>query len=175
MRLYGIGEIDRVQSLFRLLWSAGENWRQSYVAEHDGQAVGLLQVGSSGIKVSPRLVVSAFRVLGVAGVVRALRAMRLNNRVSPKKDPGWFIISELHVGPAARGQGIGGQLLDFAESLARQGGAGTMALHTLTTNPARRLYERHGFTVASSATDAAFEKLTGCAGNVLMVKPLQAA
>lgn len=172
MQLYGIREIDRVRSLFRLLWRAGENWRQSYVAESDGRMVGVLQVGSSGVRVTPRLVLSALRVLGPAGMVRALRAMRLNGRVSPKKEAGSFIISELHVAPEARGQGLGSQMLDFAERLASDRGAPAIALHTLTTNPARRLYERHGFVVTATAEDATFERLTGASGNVLMVRRL---
>jgi hypothetical protein len=47
-----------------------------------------------------------------------------------------------------------------------------MALTTLTTNPARRLYERFGFEVSGEATDPEFERLTGAAGNVLYVKRL---
>ena len=63
-------------------------------------------------------------------------------------------------------------MLAYAEAQARARGAQRMALHTLTTNPAQRLYERNGFRVVETATNAEFERLTGVAGNVLMVKEL---
>ena len=55
----------------------------------------------------------------------------------------------------------------------RQGGFHEMALHTLTTNPAQRLYRRSGFEEAARRIDPEFERITGAEGNVLMIKRLQ--
>jgi len=41
-----------------------------------------------------------------------------------------------------------------------------------TVNPARRLYERHGFGVVETRTDPTYERYTGIAGRHLMVKEL---
>jgi len=48
-----------------------------------------------------------------------------------------------------------------------------MSLTTTTINPARRLYERHGFHVVETKTDGAYERYTGIAGRHLMVKELE--
>lgn len=173
MKLYGLSDLERVRSLFRLLWRAGENWRLSVVAFSGGEPVAVLQRGPSGLKVRPRLLVHAFRAVGPFALVRIGLRMRYQSAVSPKKPVGAYVISELHVAANARGRGIGGQLLGFAEHEARSCGFGKMALHTLTTNPARHLYERNGFVEVAVARGARFERLTGAEGNVLMVKELR--
>jgi ribosomal protein S18 acetylase RimI-like enzyme len=48
-----------------------------------------------------------------------------------------------------------------------------MSLSTSTANPARRLYERHGFRIAETRTNATYEILTGIEGRHLMVKELE--
>ena len=63
--------------------------------------------------------------------------------------PGSAVLSLLAVAPEARGQGIGSALLQAVEAQAR---AAVPRLHVLSLdviehNPARRLYERHGFRV----------------------------
>jgi hypothetical protein len=47
-----------------------------------------------------------------------------------------------------------------------------MSLITHTANPARRLYERHGFRVIETMTDAEYERYAGVEGRVRMVKEL---
>lgn len=44
-----------------------------------------------------------------------------------------------------RGQGIGGQLLEATEEMAREMGCTRVTLEVLPDNPARQLYERQGF------------------------------
>jgi ribosomal protein S18 acetylase RimI-like enzyme len=98
--------------------------------------------------------------------------LRVRGHVTPPKPEGAYLISEIHTVPEFRDRGIGAALLAHAEEDARRSGAAMMALTTLTTNPARRFYERFGFEVAAEATDPEFERLTGAAGNVLYVKRL---
>jgi hypothetical protein len=45
-----------------------------------------------------------------------------------------------------------------------------MSLTTHINNPARRLYERCGFEVVETRTDPDYERYTGVAGRVLMLK-----
>lgn len=47
-----------------------------------------------------------------------------------------------------------------------------MALTTTTANPARRLYERHGYRVVETRTDTVYERYTGIQGRHRMVKDL---
>ena len=55
---------------------------------------------------------------------------------------------------------------------ARQRGHSQMALIVTTANPARRLYERHGFRIVETRTDPVYERYTGVSGRHLMVKEL---
>jgi ribosomal protein S18 acetylase RimI-like enzyme len=48
-----------------------------------------------------------------------------------------------------------------------------LSLTTRSDNPARRLYERHGFAVTAEKSHRAFERRTGAAGRILMVRPQQ--
>ena len=82
------------------------------------------------------------------------------------------MISEIHVVPGHCGRGVGDALLARAESRARVGECRCIALHTLATNPARRLYERHGYRAVLETSDRRFERLTGVTDNVLSVKDL---
>lgn len=79
---------------------------------------------------------------------------------------------ELQAHPSRRGSGVGSLLL---EHVIRAEGGRTLSLTTRTDNPAQRLYERHGFTVTAEKTHRAFEKRTGAAGRVLMVRPASRA
>jgi ribosomal protein S18 acetylase RimI-like enzyme len=56
------------------------------------------------------------------------------------------------VQPAAIGQGIGGALLGALLEMAR-GQYPAIALSVRESNPARRLYERHGFVVVDTITN----------------------
>ena len=75
---------------------------------------------------------------------------------------------ELQVHPAHRGAGIGSVLL--ADVIASVGDR-ALSLTTRSDNPARHLYERHGFTVQAEKTHRAYERRTGSRGRILMVRP----
>ena len=170
--VFGIKDTERLRPVFRRVWREAENWRQSELALLDGVPVGALQTGHSSMKITPGVVIAAVRALGL-GALRMPSRLRIEDRVSPKKPDGAFIISEIHVDESYRGRGLGARMMARAEEQARAGGYSVMALHTRTANPARRLYERCGYEAAGEATDPEFERLTGVPGNVLYVKRLK--
>lgn len=62
--------------------------------------------------------------------------------------PGELCIEFLAVAPEARGQGVGGVLLTFAQQLAKVRGRERVTLEVIDSNPrAKALYERSGFRV----------------------------
>ncbi len=169
--VFGISDSERLRPLFRRVWRAAENWRQCELLFVEGKPAGVLQTGSSSMKITPGVVFAAIRALGPLAL-RMPGRLGIMNRVAPKKPNGAFIISEIHVDEEYRGRGLGARMMALAEEQARAGGYRLMALHTRTNNPARSFYERLGFTVAAEAHDAGFEHLTGVKGNVLYLKQL---
>jgi ribosomal protein S18 acetylase RimI-like enzyme len=119
---------------------------------------------------TPGLVVRAVAALGpsVFGLPRRLAARRAVHLVAPKES---LYIAEIHVHPDHRGQGLGGQLLSWSSNRCVELGLGQRSLITGTANPAIHLYERHGFTIAATATDEGYERIFGQAGRVLMTAP----
>ena len=61
--------------------------------------------------------------------------------------PGEAYIDQVMVQSAARGSGVGTQLLEWAEAQARERDCTVLALEVLNGNPGKRLYERFGLTV----------------------------
>ncbi len=169
--VFGISDSERLRPLLRHAWRDAENWRQSELLLVGGEPAGVLQGGSSSMKITPGLVLAAIRTMGLRAIRMPAR-LRIMDRVAPKKPDGAYIISEIHVSEEHRGQGLGALMMARAEEQARAGGHAVMALHTRTNNPARSLYERCGFEAGDEATDAEFERLTGVRGNVLYVKRL---
>jgi ribosomal protein S18 acetylase RimI-like enzyme len=82
-------------------------------------------------------------------------------------------IATLQVEPAARGQHVGRQLVEWAEAEAVRLGAGRMSIVTAPTNEgALKFYERLGFHVTKTVTDPSYEKHTGIPGRVYIEKVL---
>jgi len=169
--ILGIADSERLRPLFRAMWAGGGNWRQTALAVDDGAVVGLAQLGPSSAPVTAGVVLAALRAFGPRAV-RLPRRLRVMDRVAVPKPEGALLLSELHVAADRRGAGVGGQLLEFVDRAAAAQGAPSIALQTYTTNPARHLYERHGYEVFAEATDPEFERLTGIAGNVGYLKRL---
>ncbi|MDM7888127.1 GNAT family N-acetyltransferase [Curtobacterium sp. RHCJP20] len=88
-----------------------------------------------------RKVPELLRVLGVGGAFRALRHLRRMDRARPDT-PHWYL-AEIGVAAAARGQGVGGLLLD--QALRRVDELSAHAYLESSTPQNRRLYRRHGF------------------------------
>lgn len=89
---------------------------------------------------------------------RRLGAIWLRRMTS--EDPGYgFVDGEtpeisLAVTPGSRGGGIGGRLMDAIVESAGSSGHEALSLSVEHTNPAARLYERHGFrTIEARETD----------------------
>ena len=149
-------------------------WERTVVAETNRRVVGIVQAGDfPDFRITPRLMYLAIRVFGPVKLMRLMPRLRARGRVQPKRPRGAYHIAEIDVDPSFRNQGIGSVLLDHVEAEARSGGCARMSLTTTTINPARRLYERHGFRVVETKTDAAYEKYTGIEGRHLMVKELE--
>jgi len=148
-------------------------WERTVVAEANRRVVGIVQAGDfPDFGPTPRLMYLAIRVFGPVKLMRLTPRLRARGKVQPKRPRGAYHIAEIDVDPSFRSQGIGSALLDHAEAEARAGGFARMSLTTTTINPARRLYERHGFRVVETKTDAAYERYTGIEGRHLMVKEL---
>lgn len=57
----------------------------------------------------------------------------------------WWILYDLYVVPSARRHGVASRLLNAARELAADTHAAGLGLDTANDNPARRLYEAHGW------------------------------
>jgi ribosomal protein S18 acetylase RimI-like enzyme len=151
-----------------------QGWERTVVAELDKRVVGIIQAGDfPDFQVTPRLVYLAIRVFGPVKLMRLMPRLSARGRVQPKRPRGAYHVAEIDVDPKFRSQGIGGALLDHAEADAAASGYERMSLTTTTINPARHLYERHGFRVVATKTDGTYEKYTGIEGRHLMVKDLK--
>ncbi len=171
------GSKRRAAALGRVMVRLGGDmgWKNTVVAEIDGRVIGVLQPaigGDGGVEVSPRLALQTLRIVGPFSIFGLLQRMKVRERLNFTRPEGSYHVAELHVDAAYRGQGVGGALLDHAEQEARQAGHAAMSLVTATSNPARRLYERHGFAVVATKTDPEYERGVGAEGRILMVKRL---
>ena len=142
------------------------------VACRGGEVVGMLQywwpATTAGVGLADAKL--ALQVLGPIRIFGLLPKLRARGRVDHPIPPGAFYIAELHVDPSLRGGGIGSALLDVVLAEARRVGAQQIVLTTTITNPARRLYERKGFVVEDTRTDAAYERFAGVPGRVFMTR-----
>jgi ribosomal protein S18 acetylase RimI-like enzyme len=148
--------------------------RPMVVAESGGAVVGVLQytLGTPTTGANVERVRLALRVAGPVRLARALPRLRARQRVDLMPPPDAFYIAELHVDPARRSEGIGARLLAWADDEAARLGRARLALNTYSTNRARHLYDRAGYTVTGERTDPRYEQYTGIPGRVLMEKQL---
>ena len=152
--------------------------QHTIVAEVDGQVVAVMGASANHPDVEFtfalffRLLVPVLRAVGPAGVWRFLRSRGAWGRVGFPNDPESYYIAELDVDSAHRNRGIGGVLLRYAETQAREAGCPRMTLTTNVTNPAQHLYERFGFQIRETKADAEYERYSGSPGRVWMVKEL---
>ena len=173
--LLGSKRARRLGELF-VLSGASIALESTTVAILDGAVVGVLDCGSQyGVRLTAgRLLRMLPQMLFILGLVtpRALHGMWLRQRLQFDAQPDAFAISELYVDEALRNRGIGGRLLRHADELARRQRASRICLETGITNPALRLYERHGYTVLAKKTSTGYKRMTGSPGRVLMSKDI---
>jgi ribosomal protein S18 acetylase RimI-like enzyme len=151
----------------------GEGTSFVIVAEIGSEPVGFAEMSHGGDM--PAFAVVARAAVNAMGLVGALRAgWRSLARLKvdlPAPEGGAHLV-ELQVSPQHRNQGVGAFLLREVDAYAIEQGAAHISLTTATDNPARRLYERNGYRVAGRRTNARYERITGSAGRVLMVKQI---
>ena len=154
-----------------------QGWEHTVFAVLDKQPVGVLQAGGNSASFTsymtrPRVALRVMRIFGLAKALRGLPRVRARARLSFNHPPGAYAVNELFVDSRYRNRGVGDAMLRYAEEDALRQGHRLMSLTTTTANPARRLYERHGFRVVETRTDPVYERYTGIAGRHLMVKEL---
>jgi ribosomal protein S18 acetylase RimI-like enzyme len=149
--------------------------RPTVVAQQRGRVVGTLQyrLGNRGRHGQLARLRLLLEFLGPLGVLRRARKLLASRQVYIPIPEESFYITNVHVETASQGHGIGTGLLDWAEQEAIRVGARLMTLTAAANNPAIRLYERHGFTITLTATDADYARLLDVPGRVLMEKALE--
>jgi ribosomal protein S18 acetylase RimI-like enzyme len=147
------------------------------VAVLDGEVVGVMDCGGgSTVELATGQALRMLpRILGIVWPVLplALRSFWVRRYVKFDPVPEAFQVAELYVDERQRNRGIGGRLLEHAESLARERCAPRMSIETGITNPARRLFQRHGYAVIATKADPRYEHVTGSPGRILMVRELR--
>lgn len=112
----------------------------------------------------------------VYGAVRGSWRGLLLRLARDQAGPNELLIAFLSVSPQARGRGVGGVLLTFAEQLARVRGRDRLTLEVVDTNPrAKALYERSGFqTYATRRLPPGLRRYMGFSAYDKMVRPVPA-
>ena len=146
------------------------------VAEIGSRAVGFAELSHGGDLPSLGVVArSAIDAMGFRGALGAGWRSMARRRVELPIPAGGVHLVELQVSPQLRNHGVGAFLLKEVAAYALDQRAATVSLTTATDNPARRLYQRHGYRVVDQRTNARYERITGSAGRILMVKSVDRA
>ena len=129
-----------------------ESYRNCLIAEHAGAVAGLLY--------SYPMALEPPDVTGLPAAIAAFARFHLW---------GSFFIDCIALYPDYRGQGIGTRLLGIARGQARDHGLDVLSLQVYASNPAVRLYERHGF-VEAGRQPVVPHPLIRMDGDVLLMK-----
>jgi ribosomal protein S18 acetylase RimI-like enzyme len=172
MRLFRIDSVDDALELNRVMITSTESWRSTTVADLGSALAGMVQVGGTSMAFSSEVVDLAQRFYGPAFESVLGPRLAAQARVQASYPPDCLRVSEIHVEPRHRGQGIGSALMSHIVESARSDGFLALGLQTLTTNPARGTFETWGFQVAATTADPEFEALTGASGYHLMLRDL---
>lgn len=150
--LFGRGNRARAARAVAGFFSSPHNrfsYRLTHLAEIDGQVAGLLLAfpGSQIGRLTLALQKQMQPVLGIGGSLwMVLYSLPLLFNVETTADE--YYIAHLAVSGPFRRQGIGQRLLELAEQQAEAAGLRRCALTVALDNqPARRLYQHHGYAV----------------------------
>ncbi|MGD0707423.1 MAG: GNAT family N-acetyltransferase [Anaerolineaceae bacterium] len=124
----------------------------AWIAFVDDRPAGLL-LGFPGREYLRRNAVLAWQVWGVYGVIDALRLIGLSTSLAQSKETerDEFYIDHIAVFPDFQRQGIGRELLSWAETLAAQNGLKRLSLIVERGNePAHALYRAVGFQIVET-------------------------
>jgi len=155
------------------------SYTQAFVAEYNGKVVGSIfgfcgrRRKSLGFAMIYKIGFRWFKIVRFRRVPHMIRALIDFGRVYlPVSDEDYYLYF-LAVMPRFRGQGIGRQLMKFAEFQARSRGLRRIVLDVEIDNKrARHLYERLGYRVSEVVTDLEFYRRSGIKGAIRMVKTI---
>jgi ribosomal protein S18 acetylase RimI-like enzyme len=122
---------------------------QCVVAVDGDKVVGFLDYSSNGMSRATRFAL-LYEVVGWKQCVRGMPTMYGRLRVNIPVPDDAFVLTNLRIDEAQRGSGIGTALMQWGEDKARELGYRRIALQTMTSNPAIRLYERLGYRITKS-------------------------
>lgn len=152
------------------------SYQHAFVAERDGAVIGCMIAypGYQSLWLSMRLSGVFLRVLTVGELARsAWRAIDFFGLEPGIKGHDYYVQS-LAVVAAARGQGVGWQMLAWAEEQGRRAQCAQLTIDVVEENPrARSLYEKFGFRLERSRTARRrLRRATGISASHRLVKPL---
>ncbi|MFB0515648.1 MAG: GNAT family N-acetyltransferase [Candidatus Neomarinimicrobiota bacterium] len=175
--LFGLGEPGMAQEVLGKLFAEACNLfshQFAYIAIKSDQVVGLL-LAYPGPLIRNLALTMAKQLLNIYGVPRMGRfiwnAVPLSRIREPAPDE--YFINTLAVLPDYQGQGIGTQLLAYAEYQAKSEGMRKCALDVdIENDGACRLYSRLGYSIVNSVRSKRLIRRIGHQGLYRMVKIL---
>lgn len=180
MALFGKPESNAIRVLTELFPIPDHmfSYTHACVAERDDQVVGLLlgfdgKTMEAAERAAGRIGFRLFKIIRPWHIPRlVLGIIDLERASVPVSDEEW-LVQMIAVLPEVRRQGIGRQLMEFAESQAQSKGLKKLVLDVIVENEgARRFYERLGFQAVKTVTDARFCRRFGIQGSIHMVKSI---
>jgi ribosomal protein S18 acetylase RimI-like enzyme len=154
------------------------SYTYAFVAEDEGDVVGAFSgFDGKSWRVSARASWMYgpiwFAVIPPWQIPRMIAAFADFSKAMPLISNEEYYIEHLAVLPEKRGQGIGEQLMEFAENQARAKGLKRVTLSVGIENEgARRLYERLGFQTIKVVADSSYCKRFNFQGSIRMAKPI---
>jgi GNAT superfamily N-acetyltransferase len=128
-------------------------------------AVAFWQGVADGVATGDRALLVAEDDDGIIGTVHLILAQ-------PENQPHRADLTKMLVHPRARRRGVGAQLMEAAEEMARECGKTLLVLDTVTGSDAERLYARLGWVRVGEIPDFALLASGGLWGTIVFYKKL---